>query len=71
MFLAQYTSFRYGGNLICFKYYESVFDLLTNIPQFTEPSIYENFNRIFSKYINKCQGHNKEFLIHVAVKIPL
>ena len=42
------------------KHNEYVFDLLTNIPQFIEPSIYETFNLIFSKYINKYQGHNKE-----------
>jgi len=37
------------------KHYESVFDPLTNIPRFYEPSINENFVRTFSRYINKYQ----------------
>jgi len=51
------------------KHYESMFDLLTNIPRLLQPSIKENFNRIFSEYINKypeqsnklvssCRGEN-------------
>jgi len=38
----------------------NLFDPLTNIPQFTQPWKYENFNHTISKYINKYQGHNKE-----------
>jgi len=38
------------------KHYESVFDFLTNIPRFFEPSANENFIRIFSNYINKYEG---------------
>jgi len=42
------------------KHYESVFDLLTNIPQFLEPSANANFIRIFRNYINKyeCQSND-------------
>jgi hypothetical protein len=35
------------------KHYESMFDLLKNIPLLLEPSRKENFIRIFSEYINK------------------
>ena len=42
------------------KHYESVFDLLTNIPRFYEPAINESFIRIFSNYINKYEGQSKE-----------
>jgi len=42
------------------KQYESVFDLLTNIPPFYEPSINENFVRIFSNYINNYQKQSEE-----------
>jgi len=57
---AQKTSFRFGGNHISCTNYESVFDLLTNIPQFYEPSINENFFRIFSNYIYKYQWQSEE-----------
>ena len=51
------------------KHYESMFDLLTNIPRLLQPSVKENINRIFSEYINKypeqsnnlassCRGEN-------------
>jgi hypothetical protein len=42
------------------KHYESVFDLLTNVPRFYEPSIKENFVRVFSNYINKYQEQSEE-----------
>jgi hypothetical protein len=42
------------------KHYESVFDLLTNIPQFFEQSANKNFIRIFGEYVNKYQTHNKK-----------
>jgi len=35
------------------KQYESVFDLLTNVPQFLETYANENFIRVFGKYVNK------------------
>ena len=35
------------------KHYESMLDLLTNMPRLFGPSIKENFIRIFSEYINK------------------
>jgi len=57
-----HNTLRLGTVEIIFpvKHYGSVFDLLTNVPQFFKPPIYANFNRIFSEYINKYQGHNKE-----------
>jgi len=42
------------------KNYESVFDILTNIPRFYEPSINENFVRVFSNYIKKYQKQSEE-----------
>ena len=39
---------------------------LTNIHRFFEPSINENFIRIFSNYINKYQGKVKSCLIHAV-----
>jgi len=42
------------------KYYESVFDLLSNITQFYEPSKNENFVLIFSNYINKYQKQSED-----------
>jgi len=42
------------------KYYESVFDLLTNVPRFYEPYIKENFVRVFNNYINKYQKQSEE-----------
>jgi len=42
------------------KHYESVFDLLKNIPQFFEPSTNENFIRILSNYINKYEGQSND-----------
>jgi hypothetical protein len=35
------------------KHYESVFDLLTNIPQFQHPSKEEQFISVFGHYINE------------------
>ena len=35
-------------------------DLLTNIPQFFEPSANEKFIRIFSNYINKYEGQSND-----------
>jgi len=46
--------------IIPVTHYESVFDILTNIPQFFEPSINGNFISIFNKYINKNEGQSKE-----------
>ena len=53
-----HNTLRLGLEDIVFplKHYESVFDLLTNIPQFFEPSAIEIFIRIFSKYIYKYEG---------------
>jgi len=34
--------------------------VLTNIPQFIEPPVNENFIRIFSEYMDRYQNHNKE-----------
>ena len=42
------------------KHYESVFDLLTNVPRFYEPSINGNFVRVFTNYINKYQKQSEE-----------
>jgi len=42
------------------KHYESVFDLLTNIPHFYEPCINENFVRVFRHYIIKYQKQSEE-----------
>jgi len=42
------------------KYYESVFDLLTNVPRFYEPSVKGNFVRVFSNNINKYQKQSEE-----------
>ena len=68
-----YNTLLLGTEEIIFpvKPYESVFDLLTKIRQFTEPSINDNFNRLFRKYIKNIKGLTKSCLIHVAVKIPL
>jgi len=42
------------------KHYESVFDLLTNVPRFYELSIKGNVVRVFSNYINKYQKQSEE-----------
>jgi len=42
------------------KHYESMFDLLTNIPRLLQPSIKENFIRIFSEYLNKYPGQSNK-----------
>jgi len=42
------------------KHYESVFDILKNIPSFYEPAINESIIRIFINYINKYEGQSKE-----------
>lgn len=57
-----HNTLRIGSEEIIFpvKHYESVFDLLTNIPPFFEPSINENFIRIFSNYINKYKKQSKD-----------
>ena len=41
------------------KHYESLFDLLTNVPRYNEPSINENFVRVFSNYIKKFQNQSE------------
>jgi len=58
-----HNTLRLGSESIIFpvKHYESVFDLLTNIPQFFEHSANENVIRIFSNYINKYEGQNNNF----------
>ena len=43
------------------KHYESLSDLITDIPQFWEPSKKEDFIRIFTKYTNKYQVQSKKF----------
>ena len=42
------------------KHYESMFDLLTNIPGYLEPSIKANFILKFSEYINNYQEQSNE-----------
>jgi len=42
------------------KHYELLFVVLQNISQIYEPSINENFVRIFSKYINKYENQSEE-----------
>ena len=42
------------------KHYETLLDLLPNIPQLLQPSIKENIIRIFSEYINKNQEQSNE-----------
>ena len=39
-----------------------MFDLLTNIPRLFQPSIKENFIRIFREYINKYPEQSDEFV---------
>ena len=53
------------------KHYESMLDLLTNMPRLFEPSIKENFIRIFSEYINKYPEQNNKLFSSAAGKIPL
>ena len=57
-----YNTLRLDSEKIIFpvKHYEPVLDLLTNVPQFYDPSINENFVRIFSNYINKYQRQSEE-----------
>jgi hypothetical protein len=57
-----HNTLRLGTEDIIFpvKHYESVFYLLTNIPQFFEPSASENFIRIYSNYINKYEGQSND-----------
>jgi hypothetical protein len=57
-----HNTLRLGLEDIVFplKHYESVFDLLTNIPQFFEPSANGYFIRIFSNYINKYEGQSND-----------
>jgi hypothetical protein len=56
------STLRLGSEEFIFpvKHYESVFDLLTNITQFFEPSANEIFIRIFSNYINKYEGQSND-----------
>ena len=58
----MYNTLRLDSEEVIFpvKHYKSVFDLLTNIPQFYEQSKSKNFVRIFSKYINKYQKQSEE-----------
>ena len=57
-----YHTLRADSEEITFpvKHYVSMFYLLTNIPRLFEPSIKENFIRIFSEYINKYEEQSKE-----------
>ena len=61
--------FGMDETIFTLKYLDSVFDLLTNIPQSFEPSVNENFTPIFSNCINKNKGITKICLIHVAGNI--
>ena len=56
------STLRLGSEEFIFPvmHYESVFDLLTNITQFFEPSANEIFIRIFSNYINKYEGQSND-----------
>ena len=58
----MHNTFRLDSEEIIFPiiHYESVFDPLTNIPQFYEHSKNENFVCIFSNYINKYQKQSEE-----------
>jgi hypothetical protein len=65
-----HSTLRLGSQEIIYpvKYYEYVFHVPTNIPQFFEPSVNENFIPILNNYINKygqsnvlfksCRGEN-------------
>jgi len=57
-----HSTLRLGSEDIIFpvKHFEFVFDLLTNITKFFEPSANENFIRIFSNYINKYEGQSND-----------
>ena len=59
MFLATYTSIRYGGNNITCKPLWIGIWTSPNIPKFFEPFVNENILRIFNNYINKYQIHNE------------
>jgi hypothetical protein len=56
-----HNSIRTDSGQIIFpvKHYESVYDLLTNIPQFQEPQEKETFTGIFSHYINEYTTRDK------------
>jgi len=52
-----HNTLRLGSeDIFSLKHYESVFDPLSNIPQFFEPSANENFIRIFYNFINNYNG---------------
>jgi len=53
------------------KDYESMLDLLTNIPDSLEPSKKEKFMRIFSQYLNKYTQEERNCLIRATGKILL
>ena len=53
------------------KHYESMFDLLTNIPRLLQLFVKENFNRIFSEYITNIQSKVISWLVHAKGKILL
>ena len=57
-----HNTLRLGSEDIIFplKNYETVLDLLINIPQFFETSANENFVRKFSNYINKYEGQSND-----------
>ena len=57
-----HNSIRLGSEEFTFpvKHYESLLDLLTNTPRLLQPSIKENFIRIFNEYINKNQEQSNE-----------
>ena len=53
----MHNTLRLGSeDIFSLKHYESVFDPLSNIPQFFEPSANENFIRIFYNFINNYNG---------------
>jgi hypothetical protein len=66
-----FFSFRLESAEISFpvKHYESVYDLLTNVPHFGEPYIKEKFISTFSEYINKYEPREKSSkeLIHSRI----
>jgi hypothetical protein len=58
------------------KHYESMLDLINNIPELLEPSIKETFMRIFSEYLNiyaqqRDAKHGSDCLIHAMGQVLL
>lgn len=60
----QKNTLRYDSEQIEFpvKHYESLYDILTNLPQFSESPKKEKFLEIFSEYINTYQESDKQSL---------